>query len=279
MRHASWLFFCLSYFYWHLHFLFQPFFFVSIIVVALEDSLIMGNKEEKKAKRKEKREGLWQEFKKFISRGSVVDMSVGVIMGSAFGAIVTAFTNILLSVCTWGVPGGLKGLVTVLPALNDAQKGMDVANGLGQKFDAAQLQDLATAEANVLYTEATVTENPNLIESVKSTILSKYTLHGTQYTYNMSAVIDWGTCINAIISFLIIALTLFVIVKTYNWSRLKREELKKKMEEEYYEKHPEERPVPPEPGKPAVTEIDVLNQIRDELRTMNAQKSADQKTE
>ncbi len=239
----------------------------------------MGNKEEKKAKRREKREGLWQEFKKFISRGSVVDMSVGVIMGSAFGAIVTAFTNILLSVCTWGVPGGLKGLVTVLPALNDAQKGMDVVNGLGQKFDASQLQDLATAEANVLYTEATVADNPNLIESVKTTILSKYTLHGSQYTYNMSAVIDWGTCINAIISFLIIALTLFVIVKTYNWSRLKREELKKKMEEEYYEKHPEERPVPPEPGKPAITELDVLNQIRDELRTMNAQKSVDQKTE
>lgn len=239
----------------------------------------MGNKEEKKAKRKEKREGLWQEFKKFISRGSVIDMSVGVIMGSAFGAIVTAFTNILLSVCTWGVPGGLKGLVTVLPALNDAQKGMDVVNGLGQQFDASALQDLATAEANVLYTEATVIENPNLIESVKTTILSKYTLHGTVYTYNMSAVIDWGTCINAIISFLIIALTLFVIVKAYNWSYQKREELKKKMEEEYYEKHPEEKPVPPEPGKPAPTEIDVLNQIRDELRVMNAQKGADQKTE
>jgi large-conductance mechanosensitive channel len=88
-----------------------------------------------------------QEFKAFISRGNVLDMAVGVIMGSAFGAIVSAFTNILLSVCTWGVPGGLKGLVTVLPALNAGQAGMDVANGLGQSFDMSQLQTLATAEA------------------------------------------------------------------------------------------------------------------------------------
>ena len=33
------------------------------------------------------------EFKKFISRGNVVDMAVGVIIGSAFSAIVTALTN------------------------------------------------------------------------------------------------------------------------------------------------------------------------------------------
>lgn len=33
------------------------------------------------------------DFKKFISRGNVVDMAVGVIIGSAFSAIVTALTN------------------------------------------------------------------------------------------------------------------------------------------------------------------------------------------
>jgi large conductance mechanosensitive channel len=36
------------------------------------------------------------EFKKFISRGNVVDMSVGVIVGSAFTAIVTAMSNNIL---------------------------------------------------------------------------------------------------------------------------------------------------------------------------------------
>lgn len=36
------------------------------------------------------------EFKKFISRGNVVDMSVGVIVGSSFTAIVTAMSNNIL---------------------------------------------------------------------------------------------------------------------------------------------------------------------------------------
>ena len=36
------------------------------------------------------------EFKKFISRGNVLDMAVGVVVGSAFTAIVTAFTNGIL---------------------------------------------------------------------------------------------------------------------------------------------------------------------------------------
>lgn len=185
-------------------------------------------KAKKKAEKKAKGEGLWAEFKAFITRGNILDLSVGVIMGSAFSAIVTAFTNILLSICTWGVPGGIKGLVTVLPALNDAQAGMDVANGLGQKFDASELQTLATGLANATYGDSVVTANPNLIESIKTTILSKYTLHGTTYTYNLSATIDWGTFINAVISFLIVALTLFIIVKVFS-SLSKR---RKKFEEE-----------------------------------------------
>lgn len=35
----------------------------------------------------------FQDFKKFISRGNIVDMAVGVIIGGAFSAIVTALTN------------------------------------------------------------------------------------------------------------------------------------------------------------------------------------------
>jgi hypothetical protein len=101
----------------------------------------------KKNKGLDKVGGVWGEFKAFITRGNVVDMAVGVIIGGAFSAIVTAMVNILLSLCTWGLPGGLKGLVTVLPALNDGQKGIDPANGLGQSFEAGQLQDLATTLA------------------------------------------------------------------------------------------------------------------------------------
>lgn len=178
----------------------------------------------------------FKEFKQFIARGNVLDMAVGVIIGGAFNAIVTSLVNILMSFCTWGVPGGIKGLVTVLPAANAAQKGMDQAIGLGQKFDASQLQELATKLANATYGEDVVTQTPTLIENVKSTILSKYTIHGTTYTYNLSSVIDWGTFINAIISFLIIAFTLFIIVKVANSFHKKVEESKAKIKEQVEEK-------------------------------------------
>ena len=87
-------------------------------------------KEEKRKIREEKKkngETLTQQFKKFITRGNILDMSVGVIMGGAFNAIVNAFTKILMSVATWGVPGGINGLVTVLPAANEAQRGAEIA--------------------------------------------------------------------------------------------------------------------------------------------------------
>lgn len=228
--------------------------------------------EEKIAKRKarkEKGKNLWKEFKSFINRGNAFMLAVGVVIGGAFSSITTAFVNILLSVCTWAVPGGLKGLVSVLPAVNDAQKGMDVANGLGQYFDASTLQSLAKAEAEALYGSETVAETPTLIESVKTTILSKYTLHGTTYTYNMSAVIDWGTLLNAIISFLIVALTLFIIVKVVSTINKKRLELEAKTKEAYYEKHPEERPAPVEPDAPKPTSEELLAQILVELKKQN----------
>jgi len=218
-------------------------------------------------KKKEKKgKGFVAEFKEFINKGNAFMLAIGVVIGAAFSAIVTAFVNILMSVATWGVPGGLKGLVTVLPALNDAQKGMDQSVGLGQKFAAADLQSLAEKSAIKTYGESVVADNPNLIESVKTTITGKYTLHGTTYTYNMSAVIDWGALINAVLSFIIIAIVLFIIVKVANSAARKKEELKAKELEKYYEKHPEERPAPVEPGVPAPTQEELLTQIRDILK-------------
>ena len=51
-------------------------------------------------------------FKKFISRGNVVDMAVGVIVGGAFGKIVTSFVNDIVMPLIGVVLGGLdfKGL-------------------------------------------------------------------------------------------------------------------------------------------------------------------------
>lgn len=46
-----------------------------------------------KDKMKDKSKGFWAEFKKFISKGNVVDMAVGVAVATAFTAIVTAFTK------------------------------------------------------------------------------------------------------------------------------------------------------------------------------------------
>ena len=38
----------------------------------------------------------FEEFKKFITRGNVVDMAVGVIVGSAFTSIVNGLSNFIL---------------------------------------------------------------------------------------------------------------------------------------------------------------------------------------
>ncbi len=213
----------------------------------------------KENKATKKVSGIFAEFKKFISRGNVLDMSVGVIMGGAFGAIVTAFTNILLSLATWGVPGGLKGLVTVLPALNDTQRGP-----VGQAFSSSEL--VAKTIEFAASQDVTITKDSDTFVQWQTALLGKYTLHGTTFTYNLSAVIDWGSFINAIISFLIIALTLFIILKIVSGYNKKKEEWKAKELEKYYEKHPDERPVPEEPGAPVPTELDVLLEIRDALK-------------
>jgi large conductance mechanosensitive channel len=39
---------------------------------------------------------MFEEFKKFIMRGNVIDLAVGVVIGAAFGAVVTSFTNDIL---------------------------------------------------------------------------------------------------------------------------------------------------------------------------------------
>ena len=50
--------------------------------------------------------GFMNEFKKFISRGNVVDMAVGVIMGSSFTKIVTSLVNDVMMPAIGMVIGG-----------------------------------------------------------------------------------------------------------------------------------------------------------------------------
>ena len=58
---------------------------------------------------------MMDEFKEFINRGNVMDMAVGVIIGGAFTAIVTALTtsiiNPLIKAIAGGDPGQIGGLV------------------------------------------------------------------------------------------------------------------------------------------------------------------------
>lgn len=39
---------------------------------------------------------MWKEFKEFVSRGNVLDLAVALIIGAAFGKIVTSFVNDIL---------------------------------------------------------------------------------------------------------------------------------------------------------------------------------------
>jgi large conductance mechanosensitive channel len=39
---------------------------------------------------------MWKDFRAFVMRGNVLDMAVGIVIGAAFGKIVTSFTNDLL---------------------------------------------------------------------------------------------------------------------------------------------------------------------------------------
>ena len=83
------------------------------------------------------------EFKKFINRGKVVDMSVGVIVGSAFTAIVTAMSNNILKpivnyiLATLFDADSLHDIYTYLkPVYADVLD--EAGNVIGQEIDLSQ---------------------------------------------------------------------------------------------------------------------------------------------
>lgn len=106
----------------------------------------------------------FSEFKTFITRGNVLDMAVGVIVGGAFTAIVNALGNNIL-----------KPVINFLLALI---------------FGKDSLSELFT-------------------------FLKRVEVDGV-VDLTQSIYIDWGSFINAIINFLIIAFVLFCLVKALN---------------------------------------------------------------
>ena len=63
-----------------------------------------------------KKGGFWSDFKAFITRGNVVDMAVGVVIGGAFGKIVTGLVNYVINPCVSLLTDGtdLDNIKTVL---------------------------------------------------------------------------------------------------------------------------------------------------------------------
>ena len=74
----------------------------------------------------------WKEFKAFISRGNILDLAVGVIIGGAFSAIVTALTNKIIMplinlLLSGGGENGLESARTILKEAKDAEGNIDWA--------------------------------------------------------------------------------------------------------------------------------------------------------
>ena len=112
------------------------------------------------------------EFKKFITRGNVVDMAVGVIVGSSFTAIVNGLSNFVL-----------KPLINALISLMLGGGALDkIYTFLVRAYVKDPTTGLDTAEIDL----------------------------------TKSIYIDWGSFINAIINFFLVAFTLFCIVRIIN---------------------------------------------------------------
>ena len=71
-----------------------------------------------------------EEFKAFALKGNVVDMAVGVIIGGAFGKIVTSLVNDIIMPLFSMVTGGTKGMSELVFKLSDAEGAPEVKYGV-----------------------------------------------------------------------------------------------------------------------------------------------------
>jgi len=129
---------------------------------------------------------MMSEFKSFAMRGNVIDMAVGIVIGGAFGKIVSSFVSDVL-----------------MPPIGMLMGGVDFS-------------DLAVTLQEASGEVAAVTLN-------------------------------YGSFIQTVVDFLIIAFAIFMVVKAMN-------NMKKKEEE-----------APKEPPKPSAEEV-LLTEIRDALK-------------
>lgn len=80
---------------------------------------------------------MWTEFKAFIARGNVLDLAIGVIIGAAFGKIVTTFTEGIVMPLVGMVTGGMDfkskfiNLSNVALPMKDGQVDLDAVAKAG----------------------------------------------------------------------------------------------------------------------------------------------------
>ena len=73
-----------------------------------------------------------EEFKKFVLRGNVVDLAVGVIIGVAFGAIVASLVADIIMPIVGAITGGLDFSNYYVPLSSTVQKGLAYADAKKQ---------------------------------------------------------------------------------------------------------------------------------------------------
>ena len=139
------------------------------------------------------KKGIVSEFKAFITRGNVMDMAVGIIIGGAFTAIVQSLVNDLLMPVIGALFGGVD-----FTSLRYVIREADEAAGVAE------------------------------------------------------AAIKYGSFIQAIVNFLLIAIVIFLLVKGINKMHKKKEE-------------PAPAPAPAAPPEPS-EEVKLLTEIRDALK-------------
>lgn len=139
-----------------------------------------------------------EEFKEFISRGNVLDMAIGVIVGGAFGKITSSLVNDVIMPVISILTGGLQ-------------------------FNSWK----------IILKEATVNADGTV-------------------DLTSEVAINFGAFIATVIDFLVIAFTIFIVIKIVNTLKRKKEQEDK---EEEKDKEPE-----------VSQEVKLLTEIRDALK-------------
>lgn len=120
---------------------------------------------------------MWKEFKEFAMKGNVLDLAVGVIIGGAFGKIVTSLVNDI-----------------VMPLIGLLMGKVDFTN-LFITLGEGEFATIADAQAAGVPT------------------------------------LNYGLFINNVVDFLIIAFTIFIVIKQINRLKKRKEDKEEKIEE------------------------------------------------